>query len=185
MQEQINTSLELIKNGKVILYPTDTVVGLGCDATNIEAINRIFDIKKRPQNKSLILLVSSDAMLNRYVEEVPELAWDIIDCSDKPTTIVYSNPKNLPKEALAEDGSIAIRIVRDGFCNKLIHKLNKPIVSTSANLAGASTPSTVKEVSKQILEQVDYIVDLPNTSTNKSSSIIKIELDGTIKIIRS
>ena len=127
-------ALEILKNGGVILYPTDTIWGIGCDATNVEAINKIFEIKKREKTKSMIILVESERRLQDLVD-VPEMAWQIIDLSEKPVTIVYENPKNLPKEILAEDGSIGIRLVKDDFCKKLISKLNKPLVSTSANFS--------------------------------------------------
>ncbi len=132
-------SLEMLKNGGVILYPTDTIWGIGCDATNVEAINKIFEIKKREKTKSMIILVENERRLQDLVD-VPEMAWQIIDLSEKPVTIVYENPKNLPKEILAEDGSIGIRLVKDDFCRKLISKLNKPLVSTSANFNGDKSP---------------------------------------------
>ena len=119
-------ALEILKNGGVILYPTDTIWGIGCDATNVEAINKIFEIKKREKTKSMIILVENERRLQDLVD-VPEMAWQIIDLSEKPVTIVYENPKNLHKEILAEDGSIGIRLVKDDFCNKLISKLNKPL----------------------------------------------------------
>ena len=186
MQNVLENAVKVLNEGGVILCPTDTIVGLSCLASNLNAIERIFDIKKRPKNKSLIILVSSDAMLNKYVEDVPEIAWDLIDCSDKPITIIYNNPKNLPSEILASDGSIGIRIVRKGFCNKVIHKLNQPIISTSANLSGAPTPTNIDQVSKDVLSQLDYVVNLPTETTNgSSSSIIKVGVNGEVKIIRS
>ena len=121
-------ALEILKNGGVILYPTDTIWGIGCDATNVEAINKIFEIKKREKTKSMIILVENERRLQDLVD-VPEMAWQIIDLSEKPVTIVYENPKNLPKEILAEDGSIGIRLVKDDFCKKLISKLNKPLIN--------------------------------------------------------
>lgn len=127
--------IEILKSGGTILYPTDTIWGIGCDATNIEAVNKIFDIKKREKNKSMIILVESEKRLQDLVD-VPEMAWEIIDLSEKPVTIVYENPRGLPKELLAEDGSIGIRLVKNDFCKKLITKLNKPLVSTSANFSG-------------------------------------------------
>lgn len=185
MQNTINTAIELLKQGKVILYPSDTIWGIGCDATNVDALKKIYEIKEREATKSVILLVSSEAMLNRYVDTVPEMAWNIIDCADQPTTIIYSNPKNLPKELLAKDGSIGIRLVKTGFCNQLIHKFNKPLVSTSANISGQKAAITLKEVDPAILSKVDYVVDLPNhKGTNKASSIIKVGLGGEIQIIR-
>jgi L-threonylcarbamoyladenylate synthase len=127
--------IEILKSGGTILYPTDTIWGIGCDATNIEAVNKIFDIKKREKNKSMIILVESEKRLQDLVD-VPEMAWEIIDLSEKPVTIVYENPRGLPKELLAEDGSIGIRLIKNDFCKKLISKLNRPLVSTSANFSG-------------------------------------------------
>lgn len=176
--------IKLLREGGVIVYNTDTIPGLGCDATNKESINRIFDIKERPENKSMILLVSSDAMLQRYVEEVPEVAWDIIDFAEKPTTIIYPKGKNLPDNAVAEDGSIGIRMIKEGELHRLIHRFGKPLVSTSANLSGQPNPQTLSEISPEILSKVDLVVDLPTNKTKKASSIIKIQLNGEFKIIR-
>ena len=131
MQNLIDT----LKSGGTILYPTDTIWGIGCDATNVEAINKIFEIKKREKSKSMIILVESEKRLQDLVE-VPEMAWEIMDLSEKPVTLIYDNPKGLPKEILAEDGSIGIRLVKDDYLKKLIGKLNKPLVSTSANFSG-------------------------------------------------
>ena len=139
-------ALEILKNGGVILYPTDTIWGIGCDATNVEAINKIFEIKKREKTKSMIILVENERRLQDLVD-VPEIAWQIIDLSEKPVTIVYENPKNLPKEILAEDGSIGIRLVKDDFCKKLISKLNKPLASTSANFSGDKSPLKFSDIS--------------------------------------
>ena len=127
-------ALQTLKSGGTILYPTDTIWGIGCDATNIDAINKIFEIKKREKTKSMIILVESEKRLQDLVD-VPEMAFEIIDLSEKPVTIVYDNPRGLPKEILAEDGSIGIRLVKDDLCKKLISKLNKPVVSTSANFS--------------------------------------------------
>lgn len=177
-------AIELLKKGGIIAYSTDTIPGLGCDATNCEAVNKIFEIKQRPENKSMILLVSSDAMLQKYVTEVPEIAWDLIDLSDKPTTLIYPQGKNLPSCVLAQDGSIAIRMVRNGKLQGLIHRFGKPIISTSANLSGQPNPQRMSEIRPEILSKVDLVVDLPSNTTNKASSIIKIQLNGEFEIIR-
>ncbi|MCB9195655.1 MAG: threonylcarbamoyl-AMP synthase [Flavobacteriales bacterium] len=177
-------ALNILKNGGVILYNTDTIPGLGCDATDATAIERIFDIKNRPANKSLIVLVANDGMLQRYVEEVPEVAWDIIDFTDKPTTIIYPRGKNLAQSAMAEDGSIGIRVIKEGPLHQLIMRLGKPLVSTSANLSGDPSPQNLSEISHEIISKVDLVVDLPTNKTHKASSIIKIELNGEFKIIR-
>jgi L-threonylcarbamoyladenylate synthase len=184
MESIINEALTTLKEGGVILYPSDTIPGLGCDATNEAAVNKVFEIKNRPENKSLIILVSSDAMLQRYVAEVPEVAWDILDYADKPTTIIYSNGKNLPKNCLAADDSIGIRIVKTGYLNKLIHKLGKPLVSTSANFSNEPSPKTMEEIPQSLADKVDFIVNLPSESKNKASAIIKLEVNGEFKIIR-
>ena len=184
MDETISKTLLVLNNGGVILYPSDTIPGIGCDATNEIAINKIFEIKNRPEQKSLILLVSSEAMLQRYVEEVPDVAWDLIDYADKPTTIIYPKGKNLPQVCFAPDGSVAIRIVKNGYLNKLIQKLGKPLVSTSANLSGEPSPLKMEEISKSLVEKVDFIVNLPFESRSKASAIIKLEVNGVFKIIR-
>ena len=177
--------IETLKNNGTILYPTDTIWGIGCDATNIEAINKIFDIKKRDKNKSMIILVESEKRLQDLVD-VPEMAWEIIDLSEKPVTIVYENPKNLPKEILAEDGSIGIRLVKDDFCKKLISKLNKPLVSTSANFSGEKSPLQFSDISQKIIDSVDFAVEENREKISKysGSSVIKIWSDNRIKVLR-
>lgn len=178
-------ALETLRSGGTILYPTDTIWGIGCDATNIDAIQIIFDIKKREANKSLIILVESEKRLQDLVD-VPEIAWQIMDVSEKPVTIVYENPKNLPKELLAEDGSIGIRLVKNDFCKKLITKLNKPLVSTSANLSGQKSPLKFSDISNEIKNSVDYIVEefQDKVSEFPGSSVIKIWNNSQIKILR-
>lgn len=167
------------------LYPTDTTFGIGCDANNVEMIRKIFEIKNRPDSKSLIILVDSNQRLQQIVD-VPELAWDIMDLSEKPVTIIYENPRNLPKELIAEDNTIAIRLTRDLFCNKLISRLNAPLVSTSANVSGEPTPQSFAEISPKIKEGVDYIFPECETFVPKysGSSIIRLSPDGRVKIIR-
>lgn len=167
------------------LYPTDTTFGIGCDATNAEAIQKIFQIKNRPDSKSLIILVESPARLQNLVD-VPDLAWDIMDLSEKPVTIIYENPRNLPKELVAEDNTIAIRLTQDLFCKKLITKLNAPLVSTSANISGEPTPNSFEEISSKIKEGVDYIFPECETFVPKfsGSSIIKLSFDGKVKVLR-
>lgn len=177
--------VQILKSGGTILYPTDTIWGIGCDATNIEAVNKIFDIKKREKNKSMIILVESEKRLQDLVD-VPEMAWEIIDLSEKPVTIVYENPRGLPKELLAEDGSIGIRLVKNDFCKKLITKLNKPLVSTSANFSGEKSPLKFSDISSEILDLVDYAVEEDREKVSKypGSSVIKIWNDNRIKVLR-
>ncbi|MCB0409142.1 MAG: threonylcarbamoyl-AMP synthase [Flavobacteriales bacterium] len=185
MQEQIHKCIEILKAGGIILYPTDTVWGLGCDATNQEAVKKIYQIKQREDSKSLITLVSSDAMLQRYVIEVPELAWDLIDLATKPTTVIFPKGKNLAPNVIAQDGSIGIRMIKEGFCNQLVHKFGKAIVSTSANISETPSPSYFHDISPEIISKVDFIVDsLLDKGTHQPSSIIKIGLKGEIEVLR-
>ncbi|CAM3520263.1 L-threonylcarbamoyladenylate synthase [Elizabethkingia occulta] len=177
--------IDILKSGGTIVYPTDTIWGIGCDATNTEAIKKIYDIKHRDANKSMIILVENERRLQELVE-VPELAWEMMDLSEKPITFIYDNPKGLPKELLAEDGSIGIRLVKNDFCKKLISKLNKPLVSTSANLSGSKSPLKFADIDSEILKKVDYVVEEFHdvVSEYSGSSVIKIDQDGKIKIIR-
>lgn len=185
MTEDINKCIEVLKAGGIILYPTDTVWGLGCDATNEEAVKKIYALKQREDSKSMIVIVANDGMLQKHVQEVPELAWDIIDLATKPTTIIYPGAKNLAKNVISSDGSIAIRVIKDGFCNQLVHKFNKPIVSTSANISNQPTPQNFQEISPEINQGVDYIAPQQFDNGNKKpSSIIKIGLKGEIQVIR-
>lgn len=181
----INEVVEKLKKGETILYPTDTILGLGCDAKNADAIEKIYQIKDRPSSKSLIILVDSPKMLQDIVE-VPELAWDLIDLNEKPLTIIYDNPKGLPASLIADDNTIAIRLTDDLFCKKIIGKLSGPIVSTSANLSGQPSPKIFSEVSKEILERVDFVVQEAKTFVPQStaSTIIKLGLDNEVKVIR-
>jgi len=185
MQTEINECLNVLKKGGIILYPTDTVWGIGCDATNYEAVDKIFKLKKRASNKSMISLVNDFKMLNQYIEDVPEVTYDIIKYATTPTTIIYDRPLHVAENLIAEDNSIGIRVVRDGFVSKLIKKFKKPIVSTSANLNGKATPNNFKEINKIILEGVDYVVPLnQQTKPSKPSSIIKIKTNGSVSVIR-
>lgn len=181
MQNLIDT----LKSGGTILYPTDTIWGIGCDATNVEAIQKIFDIKKREKSKSMIILVESVKRLQDLVD-VPELAWEIMDLSEKPVTLIYDNPKGLPTELLAEDGSIGIRLVKDDYLKKLIGKLNKPLVSTSANLSGSKSPMKFSDISKEIINAVDAVAEENHDKISEysGSSVIRMWKDGRVKVIR-
>ncbi|MFC6269005.1 L-threonylcarbamoyladenylate synthase [Frigoriflavimonas asaccharolytica] len=184
-QNNITKALETLKNGGTILYPTDTIWGIGCDATNVEAIAKIFDLKKRDPSQSFIILVETEKRLQDLVD-VPEIAWDIMDMSEKPVTLIYEKAEGLPKELLAEDGSIAIRLVKTDFCKKVITKLNKPLVSTSANFSGEKSPMKFSDISDEIKKAVDFVVEDPEDKVSEfpGSSIIKIWKDGRIKVIR-
>ena len=185
MQEEINKVITVLENGGVILYPTDTIWGLGCDAKNEKAIQRIYDIKKRIHSKSLIILLDDDRKLNRFVKEVPEVVWDILDYATKPTTVIYPEAINLPKNLVASDGSIAIRIAKDDFCRKLIQRFKNPIVSTSANIAEDAAPKDFKDIDPEILKAADHVVNLHAfEKNNEPSTIIKIGLKGELNIIR-
>ena len=181
----LDQSIEVLLNSQVILYPTDTVWGLGCDATNIDAVAKIFKLKNRVESKSLVVLVSSIEMLHTYVDAVPQKAIDIISTTKKPTTIIYSNPKGLAANAIALDNTIAIRIPSHDYCLDIINKLGKPIISTSANISGESTPKSFSEISLPILEGVDYVVNLEQDKiTDKSSTILKL-VGNDIEVIRA
>ena len=181
----LNETLETLRAGKSILYPTDTVWGLGCDATNFEAVTTIYKIKQREESKSLIVLVSSVEMLLDYVSTVPEKALDLLFESNKPTTIIYRNPKHISANCIASDNTIAIRIVQDEFCKQLIEEFGRPIVSTSANISGSKTPKSFSEISTTILDSVDYIVNLQQDKITKTSSrILKISENDEVEVIR-
>lgn len=171
--------------GKTILYPTDTVWGIGCDATNENAVQQVFELKKRPSSKSLILLVDGIEMLQEYVV-LSENVREFLSLSDRPTTVIYSNPKNIAPSCIAEDNTVAIRIVNDEFCQQLIAAFGKPIVSTSANVSGNPTAQSFQEIEADILESVDYVVNLPHhKGIQKPSRIVKVLASGEIEILRA
>ncbi|WP_317124731.1 L-threonylcarbamoyladenylate synthase [Faecalibacter macacae] len=181
----IHEIVEQLIEGKTMLYPTDTILGIGCSAKNEEAIQKIFEIKNRPSSKSLIILVDSPKMLQDIVE-VPELAWDLMDFNEKPITIIYDNPKGLPKSLIAEDNTIAIRLTDDLLCKKIIGRLKGPIVSTSANISGDPSPKVLKEVNSNIINGVDLVLEECKTfePQHSASTIIKLGLDNQVKVIR-
>jgi L-threonylcarbamoyladenylate synthase len=184
--DDIKESLIALKIGGIILYPTDTIWGLGCDATNPSAIEKIFRIKSRSGSKSLLVLVNGDQMLERYVKNIPEISYELTGVSDDPLTIIYPEGKNLAKGVCGDDGSVGIRICRDEFCNELITRFRKPIVSTSANISGQPSPGNFYAIEKSVIEQVDYVVKYrqDDRQIQSVSPVIKIESNGTIKIIR-
>ena len=198
MKEEIQKALEVLRSGGVILYPTDTVWGIGCDATDPEAVAKVYAIKDREDSKSLVLLASDMDMICRYVKEVPEMAIQLVEVNDKPMTIVYpdavagekgnmnADRRCLAFNTVAEDGTVGIRIPMMDFCQQLVSKLGRPLVSTSANISGEPTPKNFSEISEEIKSAVDHIVDpsLEKGSTGQSSSIIKVGLDYSIEIIR-
>lgn len=186
MQNDIKKSLEILKNGGVILFPTDTVWGIGCDATNIEAVQRIYKIKKREESKSMLILMENQALLDRYINNIPEIAWDLIEISTTPLTIIYPGAKNLAPNLIASDGSIGIRFTKENFTSRLIQQFRKPLVSTSANISGEKSPAFFGEISEEIKTQVDYIVEYRQNDTTAAhpSSIIKLGHGGQIEVIR-
>lgn len=178
--------LKVLKANKTILYPTDTVWGLGCDATSEEAVAKIYDLKKREETKSLVILVDSLEMLKKYIEQVPQKALETLASATQPTTIVYDNPIGIAKNAVGKDNTIAIRIASDEFCKKMIADFGKPVISTSANISGEPTPKQFSEISPAILNGVDYIVNLHhNKICEKSSTIIKITNQNQVTVIRA
>lgn len=184
--DDLSKALEVLKNGGVILYPTDTIWGLGCDATNEDAVKRIFEIKKREDSKSMLVLIENPNRLTSYVRDVPEVAWQLIDVSDKPLTIIYSGAKNLAGNLIGGDGSIGIRVTTEPFTEELIRRFRKPLVSTSANLSGMPSPANFSEISAEIKDSVDYIVRFRQEESRKAtpSSILKLGPGGEIEIIR-
>mgnify|MGYP006283189783 CR=1 FL=1 len=185
MKVEIENALNHLKQNNIFLYPTDTVWGIGCDATSREAVKKVYDLKQREDSKALICLVNSVQMLADYVGEIPAKALPYLETVDRPTTIIYPNAKHFAPNLIAADGSIAIRICHTPFCQGLITQFGKPIVSTSANLSGTPTPQTFKNIQAEIKNGVDYIVNLPDDNTpSKPSRIIRFDNEGNIHIIR-
>jgi len=186
LKEEINKALEVLKQGGLILYPTDTVWGIGCDATNAEAVAKVYALKRREDSKSMIILLDNDNKLQSYVSEIPDVAYDLIEYTEKPLTIIYSGAKNLAKNLINSDGSIGIRIPKHDFCQQLIQRFRKPIVSTSANISGKPTPGNFSEISQAIVNGVDYVVDWEQVGSEKKqpSTIMKLEPDGKFVFIR-
>ncbi len=186
LSNEINKCIDVLKNGGTILYPTDTIWGIGCDATNEEAVAKIFKLKKRTDSKSMIILLDNEAKLQSYVQEIPDVAWDLIELTERPLTIIYDHAKNLAKNVIAEDGSIGIRVTRDEFCKNLIGKFRKPIVSTSANISGNEPPQSFSDIDEDIINGVDYVVNLRQNEYCESqpSTVIKLGSGGQIRILR-
>lgn len=186
MQEEIKKACEVLKKGGIILYPTDTIWGIGCDATNEEAVQRIYELKERDDSKSMLVLLDNPVKLQTYVKEVPDIAWDLIELTEKPLTIIYDEAKNLAPNLIASDGSIGIRVTSESFSMELCRQFRKPIVSTSANKSGETAPTLFSQISPAIKEGVDYVVSYRQKEQSKAqpSSIVKLGRDGSIKIIR-
>ena len=186
MLEDIKAAVEILKQGGIILYPTDTIWGIGCDATREDAVKRIFTLKQRPDEKNMLILLDEADKLTKYMADVPEIAWNILEVTDKPLTIIFPNAQNLAQSLVADDGSVGIRIVQDEFCCRLIHKFGKPIVSTSANISGMPWPSNFQKIDENIVKGVDYVVRWRQNDElcGKPSGIIKLGLNGEVKVIR-
>ncbi len=187
MEDDIKKACEIMEKGGIILYPTDTIWGIGCDATNEDAVKRVYEIKKRIDSKALIVLVDKPVKVEFYVREVPEIAWDLIDVANKPLTIVYPNARNLATNVLADDGSVGIRITQETFSRKLCERFRKAIVSTSANISGQPAPTNFNEISDEIKQAVDYVVTYRQDDPYQPSpsSVIWIGEGGVIKILRT
>lgn len=186
MHDDIKKALDVIKGGGIILYPTDTIWGIGCDATNPEAVKRIYEIKQREDSKSMLVLMENPALLDRYVDEVPDVAWDLVEIANKPLTVIYPGAKNLAENLIAEDGSIGIRFTKEEFTSKFLQRLRRPLVSTSANISGEKSPAFFDEISEEIKAAVDYIVEYrqDDRTPSQPSSIIKLGPSGQIDILR-
>lgn len=185
-EDDIKKAIEVMKKGGVILYPTDTVWGIGCDATNADAVAKVYAIKHRDDSKALICLVDSDARIQRYVRNVPEVAWDLLELAEKPTTVILDNAVNLAPNLIAEDGSIAMRITRESFSKELCYRFQKPIVSTSANISGEPAAQNYCDISEELINAVDYVCwsRRQEHKPHTPSSIIKLSENGEVKIIR-
>ncbi|GET30726.1 L-threonylcarbamoyladenylate synthase [Prolixibacter sp. SD074] len=185
-REDIRQAVEVLKKGGIILYPTDTIWGIGCDAANAEAVARIYQLKKRENSRSMLVLMENPNLLNSYIGEVPEVAWELVDVADKPLTIVYPGAKNLAGNLIAEDGSIGIRISGEPFTQQLIQRFRRPIVSTSANISSEPAPAFFDEISREIIDGVDYVVRYRQDDRTPAlpSGIIKLGVNGEIQILR-
>lgn len=186
MDLDVRLACEAMKKGGVVIYPTDTIWGIGCDATRSDAVRKVFAMKKRVDSKALITLVGRPDELQRYVDEVPEIAYDLVEFSTKPLTIVYDRGRNVAPELLADDGSIGIRVTSDPFCRELCRVMRRPIVSTSANFSGAVSPASFADIDPELLAMADYVVTWRRGDRSKSqpSSVMKLSADGTFKILR-
>ena len=186
LQQEVRKAVEVLRRGGVILYPTDTVWGLGCDATNAEAVERIYAIKQRDPSKSMLVLVDSEARAEAFVDEMPPIAWDLIEVSTDPLTIIYPKGKNLAPNLTAADGSIGIRVTSEAFSKALCEAFHAPVVSTSANFSGQPAPAIFSEIDEALKQRVDYVVDFRRDDFEKKrpSGIIKLMKNGTFAILR-
>ncbi|MGB5981878.1 MAG: L-threonylcarbamoyladenylate synthase [Nonlabens sp.] len=183
--EEINKAVDALKKGGTLIYPTDTIYGLGCDAYNYDAVEKIYDIKERDKSKSLIVLVESFNMLESVIDDIPDMAWEVLKVNKKPLTIIYDKPKNIAENIIAQDGSLAVRVTNDPLCRSIIRKLKRPLVSTSANLSGDPSPVNFEDISEVLIDKVDHVMNIPLVHKEiKASTIMKISNNGVFKIIR-
>jgi len=186
LNDEVAKALKVLQNGGIILYPTDTIWGIGCDASNEEAVKKIYALKQREESKSMIVLLANDNQLQSHVSEVPDIAYDLIEYAENPLTLVMPGAKNLAKNLIAADGSIGLRVTKHQFCQQLIQRLRKPLVSTSANISGQPSPKNFNAISADIIEGVDYVVDLEqyDMTEKRPSTIMRLEPDGRFEFIR-
>ena len=186
IEDDIKQAVETMQRGGVILYPTDTVWGLGCDATNAEAVARIYNIKKRNDSKAMICLTDKSQRLQRYIRNAPEVAWDVLELSTKPTTVIFDNVIGLAENLMAEDGSVGFRITNEPFSQQLCYRMQKPIVSTSANFSGEKTSQNYCDIPEELISLVDYVCfsRRQEKKPHTPSKVIKISQDGEVTIIR-
>jgi L-threonylcarbamoyladenylate synthase len=186
LREEVAKALKVVQEGGIILYPTDTIWGIGCDATNTEAVKKIYQLKQREESKSMIILLDNDNKLLSYVREVPDIAYDLIEFAENPLTLILSGAKNISPVLISADGSVGVRIVKHEFCQQLIQRIRQPLVSTSANISGKPSPANFMAIDPEIIEGVDYVVDLEqhDLQQKKPSTIMKLEADGRFNFIR-
>ena len=186
MNEDIKKAIEVLREGGIILYPTDTIWGIGCDATNEEAVEKLYAIKHRDKSKSMLILLDNPGKIQAYIQDAPDIAWDLFELADKPLTIIFDNAKNLASNLINSDGTIGIRITNEDFSRNLCMRFRKPIVSTSANIAGQESPQNFNDIDPEIIDMVDYVVEYRQDEMYKQtpSSIIKLGSSGEIDIIR-
>jgi L-threonylcarbamoyladenylate synthase len=186
LKDEVNTALKIIQDGGIILYPTDTIWGIGCDATNTDAVKKIYELKQRHESKSMIILVDIDNKLQSYISEVPDIAYELIEYAENPLTLVMPGAKNISPALIAEDGSVGIRVTSHPFCQQLIQRLRKPLVSTSANISGQPSPEYFSKIDQDIIDGVDYVVDIDQHSTEikKPSTIMRLAPNGSFEFIR-
>jgi len=186
LKDEVNKALKVVQDGGIILYPTDTIWGIGCDATNTDAVKKIYELKQRHESKSMIILLDIDNKLQTYISEVPDIAYELIEYAENPLTLIMPGAKNISTALIAEDGSVGIRVTSHPFCQQLIQRLRKPLVSTSANISGKPSPEYFSKVDQDIIDGVDYVVDLDQYSTEirKPSTIMRLNPNGGFEFIR-